>query len=217
MPKEIKAPAKTTIKAPSKARAGIKPTPPPSVMEAPFNFAATHSFVYLAHPTRWDVYETSEGPELLPQLRAFPRAPGVNGVVYVRGHDDGDETAAVANLCHKDGWVKVDPNVTVLAFGESVDGYVHQYPGRSGPINLPVWTRLYQLGDEVQRQFDADGFHDFLRFVRDNYLGQPTPEIKRSKHLQLRNMAAKGLSKQASPAGAIAGEIMARKAEAVAT
>jgi hypothetical protein len=140
---------------------------------APFDYPARAVFTYLANPGRWDIFETEEGPEILPAVREFSHQPGSKGVRPHELRDGrivGDPGAAIARLESAEGWIKIDDDVEVVAFGARFSGAVHVYEGRRGRINLPRWVRLYRLGGAVHVERDVKGWIEFLRYVRDSVL-----------------------------------------------
>ena len=138
-----------------------------------YNLRPSHPFVYLAHPARWDVYDSAFGTEPLPDLLKFIFQPGISGVRYVEGQIDGDPTVAIAEKQRK-GWILVPPSMDGLtAFGAAVPGYAQRYAttakstdGRALYAYYSAWERPYQVGQETFFERDLEGYYHFLRIVK---------------------------------------------------
>jgi hypothetical protein len=158
--------------------AGRKPAPPPTLGTVGHKYQPSHNFCYMAHPLKFDVYPVGEDEngkpkyEILPYLEVLEYKPGVNGVRHIKGHDDGDPTMAIAAM-ERQGYRRVPTDWIVEAFGEQVEGYVHVFDGAFGDIHLPVWNRLYQVGDAGDSHIvrDIAGYIEFQRRVLKEILG----------------------------------------------
>lgn len=147
------------------------------------------NFVFLAHPLRWDVFTTDQGPEILPSLTELEFQPGLAGVLPVRGESDGDPSYAIQAKRNK-GWIDVPADFAVTAFSEARDGYVHCYDSKSGPDShhCCVWVRPYSVAGNLYHEEDRAGFHQFLRDVRDQVMPPLDANVKRGLKAKLEQM-----------------------------
>lgn len=197
---------------------GREPKPPPAANTTAHKWPSSHGFAYMATEERWDVVKVGEKDgeaqyEILPHLLTVHFTPGVNGVVHVKGANDGDPSATIGRLQAK-GYKLVPMDMTVTAFGQDYTGYVHVYDGAYGEINLPRWVRLYRLGDTTYQSRDGEGWVNFLRWVRDNLLPEPKDEVRLAlvgQLEQVRRLAAGNLN---SPSAKEAAGIYADKIKA---
>lgn len=163
----------------TRAIKGAKPAPPPQAIGEGLKIDASCNFVYMAHPQRVDVYQTDKGPEILHMLNKFEFQPGINGVMPVKNRQDGDPSYALAAKAQT-GWVQIPTNVPCVAFGEPVDGYVQRYENVNGyDVHLESWVRPYVVGGSVEYERDAEGYIEFLRYVRDNIMPPIDENVKR--------------------------------------
>lgn len=161
--------------------AGRRPEPPP----APNNrvqLPPSQDFVFLWHPEMWDVVEVDGEPKLAPRLREFRYEPGVAGVEEVKRQRGGNPRRALATQAER-GFLPVDPNVIVHAWGRDEEGYVRMYDGVRGPVHLSVWHRPYVLGGRVVVDFDEEGWNAW----RASLVGTtvPAPDARTQRALQL--------------------------------
>jgi hypothetical protein len=175
-------------------------------------------FTLLANPTSWDIFLTEDGPEILPALRTLAHQPGVGGVHQVRDAETraiyGDPDGAISHA-RKQGWVVVPRTIQVIAFGDTFTGYVHSYVGQKGRIHLMRWCRLFKVGTGSQVTRDGEGYHAFLRRVRDEILGAPHPGIVAGLQSKLRRLHAKRAARgRNDPAAERDAEMLASKLDA---
>lgn len=178
---------------------------------SPLEYAS--NFVLLAHPLRWDVFMTDNGPEILPSVTKLEFQPGIAGVLPVRGESDGDPSYALTVKRAK-GWIEVDPDIEVSAFGERRTGYVQVYDGKSGPDthHCDVWTRPYSVAGALYFDRDQQGFWKFLRDVRDHVLPPLDENVKRGLQRKLIEMlnTSKAASGRSHSAAQVAEDIRAK-------
>lgn len=194
------------------AQAGRAPKRARSVeASTPLEYAS--NFVFLAHPLRWDVFVTDAGPEILPAITKLEFQPGIAGVLPVRGESDGDPSYALTVKRSK-GWVEVDPDIEVSAFGERRTGYVQVYNGKSGPDShhCDVWTRPYSVAGALYLDRDQRGYWQFLRDVRDNVLPPLDENVKRGLQRKLIEMlnTSKAASSRSHSAAQVAEDLRAK-------
>lgn len=146
---------------------GGAPVAPPSTAST-LPLEAAPNFAFLAHPGRWDIFESDRGPEILPALTKLEFQPGLAGVRAVKGARDGDPSHAILEK-QKKGWVVIPSNLRTRAFGADREGYVHVYDGKAGAgtVHLDVWQRPYVVGSAVFFAKDREGYIAFLRQIRD--------------------------------------------------
>ena len=151
------------------AREQAPPLPLPDVSD----------FEMLASPARYDVFETSKGPEILPVMRTVAHRGGTHGIVpyrnFVAPGRTGDAMTYIATQTRPapagPGFVHIPQSATIVAFGEKRQGFTHGFPTKGGGYHFAdVWRRPYMVGDEVSWDRDVDGYHDFLRMVQREYL-----------------------------------------------
>ncbi len=161
----------------------------------------SNDFLYMANPHRWDVYPLEDGGfEILPFVSKLEAEWGLEGV-----DENGDMSHAIVHR-QKKGWVMIPADVTVTAFGEEREGYSHAFDTKYGENSayIEVWRRPYQLGKELYYERDNEGYLDFLRMVRDEYLGPPDAEVLRAlraKFEEMRRTASGGAAKGSFAAG----------------
>lgn len=150
------------------------------------------NFSLLAHPFRWDVALTVDGPQLLPRLRFFYYEPGSSGVIQVKGLDDHgqpitDGNAALAlGALREQGWIEIPRNIEVEAWGVKRIGYATRYSGENGPVHLSAWHKPYALGNRVVLDFDETGWHRFLKgLVASGLVKEATGPTARAVRLRL--------------------------------
>jgi hypothetical protein len=135
------------------------------------------NFVYVYHPRRWDVVEVDGEFSLVPILNEFRFEAGVGGVQHVRGHAEGDPTAALAFEAARGGIV-LNPKMTVKAWDRDVEGYARSYDGYRGRVHLSVWHRPYVLGDDHVVEHDTVGYNRWRRsLVVDGVVPAPDPTV----------------------------------------
>ena len=175
---------------------GEAPAPPPRARQV-YNLPPASDFSLVANPTRWDVFMTEDGPEILPalsKLSYYPDQKGVRQVTDVDGKIVGDPSRALATLAAH-GKVAVPKDWTVNCYHRdgslmaSRVGYVHRLQGARGPVHMDVWNRPYAVGSATHTERDEKGYHEFLRRVRDELLGPPDPAIVQGLRVKLQNMA----------------------------
>lgn len=152
------------------------PASPPA-MAAKLRMNPSANFVYLFHPRRWDVVEVDGEYVLVPILNEFRFEAGIGGVQHVRGHSEGDPTAAVAFEQARGAQI-IDPKMRVQAFGRDVEGYARSYDGYRGRVHLSVWHRPYVLGDDHVIEHDTEGFNRWRRsLVLNGVVPTPDPTV----------------------------------------
>ena len=135
------------------------------------------NFVYIFHPRRWDVVEVDGEFVLVPILNEFRFEAGIGGVQHVRGHAEGDATAALAFEAARGGRI-LDPKMTVKAWDREVQGYARSYDGYRGLVHLSVWHRPYVLGDDHVVEHDTPGYNRWRRsLVVEGVVPAPDPTV----------------------------------------
>ena len=169
------------------------------------------NFTFLYHPQRWDVAEVEEEFVLVPRLARFHHQAGVLGVSQVRGQVNGDEAAALAFRARK-GFVRIDPDKEVTAWGKTVQGYSVQYDGHRGPVHLTAWERPYMLGGTLLVDHDDEGWNAWRRgLVTSKVIPSPDRMVVRALQMTM-TRAMQARQSQDRSAGAISrGEILERK------
>lgn len=110
-------------------------------------------FIYFANPSRWDVYEWSDGTqELLPVLSKMKLDPGVGGVT-----ETGDYSLARAARMRK-GEIEIPRQ-----YGEN--DYVQVLKVRKGTLYHERWRQFLRNGSQIVERTDTDGYLGFLRDV----------------------------------------------------
>jgi hypothetical protein len=147
------------------------------VAAAKLRMLPSANFVYVYHPRRWDVVEVDGEYSLVPILNEFRFEAGVGGVQHVRGHAEGDATAALAFEAARGGIV-LNPKMTVKAWDRDVEGYARSYDGYRGRVHLSVWHRPYVLGDDHVVEHDTVGYNRWRRsLVVDGVVPAPDPTV----------------------------------------
>jgi hypothetical protein len=147
------------------------------VAAAKLRMLPSANFVYVYHPRRWDVVEVEGEFVLVPILNEFRFEAGVGGVQHVRGHAEGDATAALAFEAARGGIV-LNPKMTVRAWDRDVEGYARSYDGYRGRVHLSVWHRPYVLGDDHVVEHDTVGYNRWRRsLVVDGVVPAPDPTV----------------------------------------
>lgn len=141
-----------------------QPTTAPVTAASLPNIAPEPDFIYFHNPSRWDVFERSDGTqELLPILSKLKLSPGVNGVT-----SSGDATLAKAARMRK-GEIEIPRK-----YGE--EDYVQRLQVRNGWLFHERWRKFLRNGSQIVQRIDHDGYLDFLHEVAQT-LPAPLPEV----------------------------------------
>ena len=131
---------------------------------------SNHQFLFMHHPSMWDLVEFEDGWEVLPMLTKFELIAGLNGVKFRPGGGI-DATAARAAFMDQ-GWTFIDV--------KKGGGYLVEFDGVSGPIYVARWTIPRKLGGgsraRVLWDTDKDGYNHFRRsLMEDGTIDPPDP------------------------------------------
>lgn len=135
------------------------------------NMRPTSRFLYIHHPDAWQLIESDQGFEWLPQLKSFRLTPGVNGVRQTRGKNPkADDRAARVNLA--------DRGYTVIPYDAIEGGYCWKYLGRGGAVYLERWAVPKQVGNRTILKPDQEGLWAFSRhLIAKGFISLPDPDV----------------------------------------
>ena len=134
---------------------------------------ANHKWVFLHHPTYWEIVEFKEElPKkvskfiFLPLLKTQLEIPGVN---CIRVNGNQTDTAFARSKLESSGWQIIDP--------KSHD-YLRVYPARNGRYFTSKFQQLENLGGEILKSFDHESFNFWRReLMAKGVINLPHPQI----------------------------------------
>lgn len=181
---------------------GVAPERAQAAQAVGLRIAVQPRFLLMFDPSRFDVFLTSKGAEILPDLIQVPEIPGVNGVTEVDGPNGSKVIfSRKVELFHgEQGAQRVPVELAGTAFRRDVADYCLGWPTATGRISyMLAWYRFRSVGARVVKDYDADGYHDFLRRVREHFLGSAGADPVIVKALQDRLTIEHGRLAQTPP------------------